>query len=84
VARTRRSSRGITGVRHVKRWERPAALAGAQLPTLSHAFAEAVVNAADNDWQALAGGHAAVPLRHRRGWTLARQAPGCRKGPTLA
>jgi hypothetical protein len=37
----------------IRRWERPAALAGAQLPTLSSAFAEAVVNAADNGWLAL-------------------------------
>jgi hypothetical protein len=58
----------------IRRWERPAALAGAQLPTLSSAFAEAVVNAADNDWQALSGDHTPVPVRNRRGWTLARQA----------
>lgn len=58
----------------IRRWERPAALAGAQLPILSSAFAEAVVNAADNDWLALAGDHAPVPGRHKRGWTLTRQA----------
>jgi hypothetical protein len=44
------------------------------VPTLSSAFAEAVVNAADNDWLALAGDHAPVPGRHRRARTLARQA----------
>jgi hypothetical protein len=33
-----------------------------------------VVNAADNDWQALAGEHALVSVRHRRVWTLVRQA----------
>ena len=58
----------------IRRWERPAVLAGSQLPALSRAFAEAVVNAADNDWQALAGSHASVPVRHQRAWTLARQA----------
>jgi WD40 domain-containing protein len=58
----------------IRRWERPAALAGAQLPKLSSAFAQAVVNAADNDWQALAGEHAVVSVRRRRVWTLVRQA----------
>lgn len=33
-----------------------------------------MVNAADNDWQALAGDHGPLPSRHQRGWTLARQA----------
>jgi hypothetical protein len=32
------------------------------------------VSAADNDWLALAGDQAPVPVWHRRGWTLARQA----------
>jgi hypothetical protein len=65
---------GSTIAAAIRRWERPAALAGAQLPTLSSAFAEAVVNAADNDWQALAGDHAPVPVRHQRAWRLTRQA----------
>jgi hypothetical protein len=57
----------------IRRWERPAVLAGAQLPRLSQAFAVAVVNAADNDWQELAGNPAAVPARHPRIRMLVRQ-----------
>jgi hypothetical protein len=55
----------------ISRWERQVVLAGAQLPALSNAFAIAVVNAADSDWQALAGDSAPPPARRAR--MLARQ-----------
>jgi hypothetical protein len=57
----------------ISRWERRAVLAGAELPPLSQAFAIAVVNAADSDWQALAGDSATPPMRHPKIWMLARQ-----------
>lgn len=57
----------------ISRWERPAVLAGAELPRLSQAFAVAVVNAADSDWEELAGDHAAVPSRHPKIRMLVRQ-----------
>jgi hypothetical protein len=57
----------------ISRWERRAVLAGAELPALSQAFAVAVVDAADSDWQALAGDSATLPVRHPRIRMLARQ-----------
>jgi hypothetical protein len=57
----------------INRWERPAVLAGAQLPVLSQAFAVAVVNAADSDWEELAGNHATPLPRHPKLRMLARQ-----------
>lgn len=57
----------------ILRWERPAVLAGAELPRLSQAFAVAVVNAADSDWQELAGDPAMLPARHPRIRILVRQ-----------
>jgi hypothetical protein len=57
----------------ISRWERPAVLAGAELPRLSQAFAVAVVNAADSDWEELAGDHAMVPPRHPKIRMLVRQ-----------
>jgi hypothetical protein len=57
----------------ISRWERPAVLVGAELPRLSQAFAVAVVNAADSDWEELAGDHALAPPRHPKIRMLARQ-----------
>jgi hypothetical protein len=56
----------------IRRWDRPAALAGAQLPALSNAFAEAVVNA-----QTMTG-------RHWRGTTRPCPADTNVAGPWLA
>lgn len=57
----------------IGRWERPAVVAGAQLPRLGQAFAVAVVNATDSDLQELAGNPAALPARHPRIRMLVRQ-----------
>jgi hypothetical protein len=58
----------------ISRWERRAALAGAQLPNLSRAFSVAVVNAADNDWEALAGEATIAAAPKRGAWKLISQA----------
>ena len=58
----------------IRRWERQAALGGAQLPMLSMAFAIAGMNAAQSDWGALAGDIAPVLSRRRRAWKLVGQA----------
>jgi hypothetical protein len=57
----------------IRRWERPAALAGAELATLSRAFTTAVVNAADCDWVALAGHATPTVSRRGRAWKVVGQ-----------
>jgi len=54
----------------IRPWQRPAALAGAQLPALSRGFAVAVVNAADNARMALAGDATAESSRRQRAGSL--------------
>jgi hypothetical protein len=58
----------------ISRWERPAALGGAQLPSLARTTAVAVATAARADWDALAGDTDPAPSLRRRKWRLAGQA----------
>lgn len=44
----------------IKQWERKAAIAGAGIPEIGEAFAGYVVQAADSDWEALAGDQASA------------------------
>lgn len=60
----------------IKRWERQASLGGAGLLKLSEAFAEAVVNAADTDWEALAGDVIPPPRLRQQLWKLIKRAVG--------
>lgn len=51
----------------IRRWEQRVALAGAELPEVSKAFALAVVNAADSDWLALGGDPSGIrPIQRTR------------------